>query len=186
MMTHLPRIRLALFAVLVLWTGVAGNVVAADPDRHTLGEPGFLVLAGAADSTEAYAWQDGPGEGRRSLVWDEGVLSVPADMVFETYGPHDLGAPCGASLAGNGRGGRLVFEPGTFTIDEPIRLTDGVLDFYAAAGELEIREGRVRYVRTTTRQKDPRASFVMLAGMVLLTVVLLRRARRGRAPDGSR
>ncbi|MCP4571972.1 MAG: hypothetical protein GY838_06420 [bacterium] len=174
----LPRlVALALIPACVL---VAVAAADDEPLRYTLGEPGYLVLAGAADSTDVYIWQDGPGEGRRSLVWDEGMLTVPADLVGETYGRHDLGFPCGATLAGNGRGGRLVFEPGTFPIDEPLRLGDGSLDFYAADGELEIRAGRIRYSRAASRQKDPRASFIMLAGMVVLTVVLLRRARRTR------
>lgn len=153
-------------------------------DRHELGTAGFLVIADANDTTDVFVWQDGPGEGRRSLVWDEGVLTVPDDMVFESYGPYDLGVPCGANLTGHGKGGRLVFASGTYPIDEPVRLTDGVVDFYAAAGELEIRNGRVRYSRDEARQKDPRASFIMLAGLVLLTVILLRRARRGPSGDG--
>jgi hypothetical protein len=178
-----PRTITGLVSVLFL---VAVAAVADDDgaERFTLGEPGFLVLAGAADTTGVYVWQDGPGAGRKSLVWDEGVLTVPAEMAWERYGPRDLGVPCTAALAGNGRGGRLVFAPGTFPIDEPLRLNDGVIDFYAAAGELEIRAGRLRYSRSASRQKDPRASFIMLAGMVVLTVVLLRRARRVRGPDG--
>jgi hypothetical protein len=178
----------SVLAALIAWAGIgsAAPPAATDAARHELGEPGFLVIVGAADTTDTFVWQDGPGADRRSLVWNEGVLTVPRGMDFETYGPHDLGVPCGAALAGNGRGGRLVFSEGTFPIDEPVRLTDGVLDFYAASGELEIRPGRVRYLRSASRQKDPRASFIMLAGLVLLTVILLRRARRGPAGDGRR
>jgi len=180
-MTHGVRPNAALIGALAVCAAAAA---AADSSRHVLGEAGFLVIVGAADSSGVYEWQEGPGEDQRSLVWDVGVLTVPADMVHETYGPGDLGVPCRATLAGNGRGGRLVFAEGTFAVDEPLRLTDGVIDFYAADGELEIRAGRINYRRVSPRQKDPRASFIMLAGMVLLTVVLLRRARRRRKPDG--
>ncbi len=180
-MTHGVRPHAALIGALAMCAAAAA---AADSSRHVLGEAGFLVIVGAADSSDVYEWQDGPGEDQRSLVWDEGVLTVPVDLVCETNGPGDLSVPCRATLAGNGRGGRLVFAEGTFPVDEPLRLTDGVVDFYAANGELEIRAGRIRYRRAIPRQKDPRASFIMLAGMVLLTVVLLRRARRGRTPDG--
>lgn len=154
--------------------------------RHALGHPGYIVMTGAAhDTTGTFFWQGGPGPDQRSLVWAQGVLTVPVELVPETFGPADLAVPCGAELAGGGHGGRLVFTGGTYRIDEPLLLTDGSVTLYATAGKLEILGERVRYSAPKVSVKNPLASYVLLAGLLLLTLVLLRRARLGfRKGDG--
>jgi hypothetical protein len=173
------RCRLLLAAVVCCcaWPGVGR--AAADP--HHLGHPGYLVLVGAAmaDSTTEFLWQEGPGPDQRSLVWPAGALTVPVDLTAESFGPTDLAVPCGAQLAGASHGGRLVFEPGIYEVVSPLLLTDGTVTLYAAAGELEILGERILYRPPMKQGRDPRASFILLAGLVLLTLVLLRRARRG-------
>ena len=105
------------------------------------------------------------------------MLTVPSDLQPETFGPDDLAVPCGAGLTGTGNAGRLVFQPGRYPVTEPLLLTDGTVTLYVAGGELEIVGERVRYRATETadrERKDPRASFMLLAGLVLLTVVYVR------------
>jgi len=171
----------ALLAILL-----AGSTTAparsSEPGR-TLGHPGYIVIVGAAaasDTGEPFRWQDGPGTGQRSLVWSDGMLSVPAEFRLETFGPEDLAVPCGPDLAGGGHGGNLVFSEGTYEVTAPLLLSDGTVTLHAAAGELEILGQRVLYrAPPRVRVKDPRASYLLLAGLVLLTLVLLRRARQG-------
>lgn len=156
-------------------------------DRHALGHPGYIVMTGAAhDTTGTFFWQSGPGPDQRSLVWAQGVLTVPVGLVPETFGPADLAVACGADLAGGGHGGRLVFTGGRYRIKEPLLLTDGSVTLYATAGKLEILGERVRYTAPKASLKDSRASFLLLAGLVLLTLVLLRRARLGFRKGGGR
>lgn len=169
-----------------------GLVVLAGPgagqeNRHALGHPGFIVVKGAAgDTTGTFAWQTGPGAQQRSLVWEDGVLTIPVELVPETFGPDGLAVACGAELAGGGHGGRLVFDGGRYRVHEPLLLTDGTVTLYATAGELEILGERVTYRAPSRSVTDPRSSYLLLAGLVLLTLVLLRRARMGFRESGQR
>ena len=175
-------VRLAAFAAVAL----AGAGAGAAPGT-TLGHPGYVILDGAADSTAGYRWEDGPAPGRRSLVWADGVLTVPDTLDLEGFGPRDLAVPALPALTGTTGGGALVFADGRYEISAPLLLDDGRLGLYAAAGELEIVGQRVRYRPPAVRERaDPRAGFVFLAGMVVLVVVLLRLARRRGARSGGR
>ena len=177
-------------AVLFLWILVAATAAGQTPEdsQHTLGHPGYLVISGAAtaDSASGFHWQTGPGPDELSLVWDEGMLTIPGDLQPESFGPDDLAVPCGPELAGAGNAGRLVFRPGRYPVTEPVLLTDGTVTLYVAGGELEIVGQRVRYRPTGKKMEDIRASYILLAGLVLLTVVLLRRARRGLSGERDR
>jgi len=156
-------------------------------DRYSLGHPGYIIMTAAVgDTTGTFVWQAGPGPTQRSLVWAEGVLTVPVTLAPETFGPADLAVPCSAELAGGGHGGRLVFSGGKYRIDEPLLLTDGSVTLYATAGELEILGERVRYRAPRKAIKDTRSSYLLLAGLVLLTIVLLRRARLGLRKGGGK
>ncbi len=175
-----PRLNRVLWPiVLVVAAGSALGVRAAGTVQ---GRPGLLVLAGAADSTAAYRWQVGPAAGQRSLVWEQGLLTLPDSLVLDTFGPRDLAVPTGATLTGTSGGGDLLFADGSYALSAPLLLTDGCISFYAAAGELEIVGERLRYLPPQAVVKgdgaDPRAGMIMLAGMVLLVVVLLRLARK--------
>lgn len=151
----------------------------------TLGHPGYLVVAGAADSTAGYHWEDGPGPGERSLVWRDGVLTVPAGLALEGFGPRDLAVAVGADLSGTSGGGDLQFADGRYRISAPLLLSDGAVNLFAARGDLEIVGERVRYLPPRHRgEADPRAGYFFLAGMVLLVFVLLRLARRGQRSAG--
>ena len=73
--------------------------------------------------------------------------------------------------------GRFPLAPGSYRLDEPLLLTDGRLEAHLSAGSLTVAPGRLEYVPPTKRQADPRAPYLLLGGLVLLTWVLLRRAR---------
>ncbi len=162
----------------------AGAARAAAP---SLGHPGYLILAGAADSTAGYHWRDGPGPDQRSLVWEQGLLTVPATLALEGFGPRDLAVAVGADLTGTSEGGELIFSDGRYRISAPLLLSDPNISFYAAAGELELVGERIRYLPPRVGERaDPRAGFVFLAGMVVLVVVLMRLARRRRGEGGRR
>ena len=159
----------------------------ARTEAPSLGHPGYLILVGAADSTAGYHWRDGPGPGQRSLVWEHGLLTVPATLALEGFGPRDLAVAVGAGLTGTSDGGELVFSDGRYRISAPLLLSDPNVSFYAAAGELELVGQRIRYLPPQVGGRaDPRAGFVFLAGMVVLVVVLMRLARRRRGEGGRR
>ena len=114
-MTHRRRLLLLPCAAFLLLAAAA----LAD-DRHVLGEPGYIVLAGAADSTEAYVWQDGPGADRRSLVWDEGMVTMPDGREYEHTIVSSPTKPLIVTTTGCGPGplGR-VSVPASSTPSEP-------------------------------------------------------------------
>jgi hypothetical protein len=145
--------------------------------RTTLGSAGYLVITGARDSTAGYFWQPGPGPSRHSLVWPEGTLSLPLDAELDPFGLADGGFACGPELSGVGGSGQLLFQDGIYQVSEPIFLSDGVLELHAAGGELEVRGDQIRYRRPKVKESRTQANYIFLAGLVLLIVVLMRRAR---------
>ena len=144
-------------------------------DGPQLGRPGYVIIASGLDSTLGYQWRLGPGPGQRSLTWPQGMLSLPDSVAVESLRGVDLAIACGASLAGLGSRGNLLFQDGIYPVSEPIVLSDGVLHLYLADGELEILGQRIRYAAPTEGKADPRSGYLFLAGIVLLVVVLLRR-----------
>jgi hypothetical protein len=148
--------------------------------RTVLGRPGYVVISGVRDSTAGFVWQDGPGPGRHSLVWPEGTLSLPLDQGLENFGADDAGIACQPELSGVGDSGRLLFQDGIYQVSEPILLSDGVLELHLAGGKLEVRGDQIRYRRPPPpKETRSRADYIFLAGLVVLIVVLLRRARSG-------
>ncbi len=147
------------------------------------GRPGYLIISTARDSTAGFQWRRGPGPNQKSLVWDSGQLVCPATVILEPFGADDLGISTTSQLQGSSGGGALAFRDGRFTVDQPLLLTDGNISLYLAAGELEIRGAQVRYLPPSSEKErnpalaDPMAGFLFLAGIVLLIVVLMRRAR---------
>ena len=140
------------------------------------GNPGYVIISTGLDSTRGFAWQWGPGPGQRSLTWADGVLTLPDTMEVESLRGVDLGIPCTGFLAGLGHSGQLVFQDGIYKVSEPVFISDGTLQLYVTAGELEVKGQRIRYSGPVEKNGDPRAGYVFLAGMILLVVVLLRRA----------
>lgn len=167
---------MAVGSLLLAMSAVAGGLAAEE--RTVLGEAGYLVIEGVRDSTSVFAWQQGPGPGRHSLVWPEGTLSLPDSLNPEDYGRADVGLACGSDLSGVGSSGYLVFNSGLYTISEPVVLADGVLELHLSAGELEIRNNQIQYRRPVIVDHTHEANYIFLAGLVLLIVVLMRRARK--------
>jgi len=145
--------------------------------RETLGHPGYLILVAAADTSGSYKWQEGPAFGQLSLVWPDGVLTIPDTLAMESFGDRDLAVPCGAALSGSGASGVLMLEDGRFDITEPLVLGDGTVQLFVSAGEFDVQGQRIRYTSPSVRGPDSRAGYVFLTGMVILVVTLLRRAR---------
>jgi len=166
----------ALATILVL----AGTHVLArgEPQpAHTLGQPGYLVIEAARDSAGGFRWEAGSRDGFRSLVWDQGILSLPDTIMAENFSRADLGVHCTAALAGTGASGQLLLRDGIYPVSEPIVLSDDRLELRVSDGELEIRGTRIRYRRNVDATREFRAGLLLLAGITLLVIVLLRRAR---------
>ena len=169
-----PNIFILLFFSLLIASTSAGQ----DSPELVLGDVGYLVVTAAQDSASGYHWVDGPGKTRRSLIWPSGVLSVPLDYPIDGFGAFDLAIACGDDFGGVGDAGRLLMKDGQYRLTEPVVLTDGTVFFFADEGLLEIVATRVRYfppeIHETT---DMRSSFFLLAGLLVLIYVLIRRSR---------
>lgn len=171
---------------LVAAGSVAGMIVlgalsgwAADDavSDQSLGRPGYLVIEAGRDTTAGYRWERGLGSGFHSLVWDQGRLTLPDSLRPEEIGLRDVGVPCTAQLEGTGASGRLMLQDGIYPVSEPLVMKDGRLELHLTGGELEIRGARIRYRQPSGGNRDFKAGLLMLAGMTVLVLVLLRRAR---------
>ena len=150
----------------------------ADAGQVTLGHSGYLVIEGVRDTLTAFSWQRGPGPGRHSLVWAAGTLSLPDSLFLDEFGLQDAGVVCQAELSGVGGSGQLVFGDGIYRISEPLVLSDGIVTLHISGGELEVRGDQIRYRHSQPQDKKNQANYVFLAGLILLIIVLMRRARR--------
>lgn len=166
--------------LLVADAGISQTWTEQSQDRKVLGYPGFLVVSSARDSTAGFRWLEGPGPGRRSLVWPSGTLNLPLDLPVEEFSDLDLAIACSADLAGVGGGGNLVLRDGEYRISEPVLLSDGVVFLHLVAGRLEVLGERISYhpPRQRASPADPKAGYIFLLGMVVLIAVLMRRARK--------
>jgi hypothetical protein len=137
----------------------------------------LLVIESVRDSTQDFRWVPLPELGRLSLLWEGGALFIPADLDTGTYGVADLTVPYGPELQGASEGRRLVFAPGRHRIEQTLLLADGRFSLVLTRGILEVGEGRIIY-RRSARPRDQRAQYLLLAGILLLTVMLMMRLRR--------
>lgn len=173
-------------AVAVIWalssTALpAFTSVAAAAETHRLGRPAYLVIEAARDSTVGFRWDHDAVAGRRHLRWFEGHLDIADTLQTVAFGTADLGVLLGPGSRGSGGNGELRFVEGVYRVAEMLELTDGRTTLHLSGGELDIRGDQIRYRRPQLKSaRDPRAGYFMLAGMVLLVTVLLRRARRRR------
>ncbi len=156
---------------------VSADAVFGDSERTSLGRRGYVVIEGGRDTTAGFRWQEGPAPGRHSLVWPEGTLSLPDSLTLDDFGQLDAGLACAEDLSGVGASGHLVFRDGSYQISEPVLLADGVLELHISAGELIVRGDQIRYRRPQVTETKTQANYVFLAGLVVLIVVLMRRAR---------
>ena len=169
-----------IFVLLLLVLAVVACPAVGQEGRTILGQPGYVIIEGVRDSTSDFTWQNGPAPGRHSLVWAEGTLSLPEGLELDAFGRQDAGVSCLAGLSGVGGSGRLVFDDGIYKISEPVLLADGNLELHISAGELEVRGDQIRYRRPASKnqgQDKSQANTIFLAGLVVLIIVLMRRAR---------
>ena len=179
--TFFPRWPVLTLCGLTIFLGqqfFLGVAIAQPGSDQGLGQPGYVVIEAARDSVSAFTWQAGPGTGFRSLVWDEGRLTIPESLPVEEIGRRDIGFPCTAAFGGTGKSGQLVIQDGIFPVSEPVILTDGVLQLEVTGGELEIRGAMIRYRRSAAAPREFKSGLLLLAGMTLMVIVLLRRFRR--------
>jgi hypothetical protein len=170
----------------LIWVVLAATVwsspsAGADPPASASAplhptRPGLLIIEAARDTTLDFRWLSLPTLGVRCLVWPGGVLSIPDTLATGSFGVADLTLPHGATLTGISAGRRLLFTEGRYAIDRPLMLTDGVSHLFLTKGDVLIEEGRIVY-RMKGAGADPRAQFLLLAGIILLTFVLIVRAR---------
>ncbi len=156
---------------------MVGTPAVADEVHHTLGRAGYLVIEAVRDTTAGFRWEAGPEPGHRSLVWDQGRLTLPDTLEAEDFGRYDLGVPCTARMEGAGASGQLLLRDGIYPVSEPVVFSDGRLELRVFSGELEFRGASIRYRRVAGQPREFRSGLILLAGMTLLVVVLLRRAR---------
>ena len=171
------KVSWTIFAGLMTLAGLTFSAGAENPPADNFGQPGFLVIEGAADSSSVFDRTTGTQPGEQALVWDQGRLVQPDSLPLENRGPSDLGVSFTADLVGAGASGRLILRDGIFPITEPITLTDGQMKLEVSNGELEVRGARITYRRQTSAREDFKSGLLLLAGMTLLVIVLLRRAR---------
>jgi len=158
-------------------TDAAARESAADddqPGRYHPERSGLLVIAAGLDSTR-FQWAPVGEVGDRALVWPGGSLTLAAGIEPGSFGPSDLTIPYDLSLTGVSDGRRLIFATGRYPIDQTLLLTDGRFQLTVHRGELEIVPGRILYTDEVAR--DKRGPYMMLAGVLLLTAVLLARVR---------
>ena len=179
----MPRPSLMLLLGLSL---VSSACLSRPAARVEFGEGGLLVLSAAQDSTRLFRWEDGPGPGQLSLIWPEGRLIIPATLPLQGDEQGDLGVPLQAGFAGAGPAGPVPLGEGLMVIDESLTFSDGRLHWTVQEGEMDVRGTRIIYRRPWVgadqapgaKLRDQRANLLMVAGLLLLIAVLLRRARQ--------
>ncbi len=144
---------------------------------NALEQPGVLIITSARDTTAGFQWQPGPGNGRISLVWPGGVLSLPDSLAMEAYPNSNLAIPLIAGFSGNLEAGPFALDDGTYEINENLIMSDGVIQLIVSSGELEIFGPRFRYTLSSDNSHESRSNYLLIAGLLVLIAVLLRRSR---------
>jgi len=155
-------------------------------NRFSLEQPGILIITAGSDTSAGFHWRreilptQGPGVGRISLVWEGGVLSIPETLALDGFPNNNLGVPLEAGFSGTGQEGPLLLADGVFSVTESLMMGDGVVQLMISDGELEIFGPRFRYSRPReiTADEKQKANFLLIAGLLVLIAVLLRRARK--------
>jgi hypothetical protein len=151
---------------------------AAQPARADSLHPsrdGVLVLEQVRDQQEGARWLDGPDGG--ILSWRHGAAVLPAGAVPGTLGVAALTVPFTRSLGGISGGRRVVFQEGNYVLSAPVLLYEGGLQVFLTGGNLQIEPGRLVHRPSGGSSPPPRAQYLLLAGIVLVTAILLIRAR---------
>ncbi len=171
--------RVLIFLFLVFQAPPAIAQSSASEDRFSLDQPGILIITSASDTSAGFHWRSGPGTGRISLVWQGGVLTVPDTLVMDGFPNGNLGVPVREGFSGTGQDGPLMLGDGVYSVTESLMMGDGVIQLMVSDGELEIFGPRFRYSRPRFILPDDKtkANFLLIAGLLVLIAVLLRRAR---------
>lgn len=151
-------------------------------------EEGLLVIADAQDSTTVFRWESGPGPKMLSLIWPEGRLTLPADLALQGDSHGNLGVPLRVGFGGTGSDGPFAMVDGTHAFSESLAFTDGRMQWVVSEGTLEIKGSVIRYLRpwgsdsgndsSPRSPQEQKANFLLIAGLLLLIAVLMRRARQ--------
>ncbi len=136
----------------------------------------LLVLESGADSS-SHRWTGLP-DGARCLGWAGGCLVLEAGVAAQPYGADGL-ALAAPGLVAVDRDGRLELPEGTFRIDRPLLVAGPGVRLLLARGLLDRHDRRllVRDLPPVSARRQS-ASYLLLAGLALLTFVLLARVRR--------
>jgi hypothetical protein len=175
---HRGRWVLAVLPVLGLLIGLAGPVAAVADGALA---PQRLVIPAARDTSVGFVAVPLPDGGGMVLAWPEGVLVTEEGVAWLPDGPQGLAFDLDGDLRGAGAGGLFTARPGRFTIDTPLYLAAGGVRAYLQAGELTVSDARLEYRRPRSAH-DPRGDYLLLAGLVVATGILLHLARRRRRP----
>lgn len=140
------------------------------PDRA-----GILVIADADADSAGFTWLPWAEQGRRLLVWERGILSIPDSLVVVSD-PEGVAVPFRTDLIGTSGGRGLRFEAGSYDFDAPLLLSDGHLQLLATRGRLTVASGRIVYA-SAAPTADPRASYLFVAALLIISILLLARAR---------
>jgi len=170
-------------AAACLAAGLLGAMPLAMAGQNSAAEtvrPARLVIVAARDTTAGFVALPLAASGRRALVWPEGVVVVPDSIPWLEAGQQGLAIPLSAPLEGAGAGGSLPLAAGRYDLDTPLYLGSGEVTAYLTGGVLEVAADELRY-RRARPARDPRADYLLLAGLVLATGVLLHQARRRRS-----
>ena len=165
-----------LFTSVTLLSGMVPVWAEAESENIHPARPGLIVIEAAADSAADFRWLDLPAVGTRCLVWDSGILNLQAGQEMGRYGVADLTLPYSLDLTGISEGRLLIFEAGRYEINQPLLLADKGVQLFLTRGEIEIETDRLVY-RQTQPPTDPRAQYMLIAGIVILITILMFRAR---------
>ncbi len=169
-----------MLAALLLFCGRAGPAAAA-PDAGAALAPERLVIPAARDTSVGFVAVPLPADGGTVLAWPEGVVVTEAGVPWLPDGQQGLAFALDGPLRGAGAGGLFTARPGRFTIDTPLYLAAGGVRAYLQSGELIVAADRLEY-RRPHAAADPRGDYLLLAGLVVATGILLHLARRRRRP----
>ncbi len=176
--------RILMFLMLTTFSAlVAAPAWTQEPlqeERFSLNQPGILIITAASDTTAGFQWRPGPGEGRISLIWEGGVLSIPDTLAMDGFPNNNLGVPLQPGFSGNGNEGPLLLDDGLYSVNENLMMGDGVIQLMVSDGELEIFGPRFKYTRPQIAEVNDstKANFLLICGLLILIAVLLRRARK--------
>jgi hypothetical protein len=135
----------------------------------------MLVIAGARADSAGFVWLPWVEQRRRMLVWEQGLLSIPDSLAVVDDGD-GVAVPYRPDLIGTSGGDGLRFDAGRYQFDTPLLLDDGRLQLLVSRGALTVASGRIVYT-SGSAEVDPRSSYLFVAALLIVSFLLLARAR---------